>query len=113
LVNHFIYFQAEDGIRDFHVTGVQTCALPIWAGSGSTLFRETWIWDGREQTWQELTLSTQPAARKGAVMSYDPNSGKVLMFGGEGVRKSGVEVRCVVFCGARRGKQGLATKSRK
>src|SRR5690606_40540443 len=24
-------FQAEDGIRDFHVTGVQTCALPIWA----------------------------------------------------------------------------------
>src|SRR5690606_39894299 len=23
------YFQAEDGIRDFHVTGVQTCALPI------------------------------------------------------------------------------------
>src|SRR5690606_40705947 len=25
-------FQAEDGIRDFHVTGVQTCALPIWGG---------------------------------------------------------------------------------
>src|SRR5690606_41068092 len=23
-------FQAEDGIRDFHVTGVQTCALPIF-----------------------------------------------------------------------------------
>src|SRR5690606_40703513 len=26
--------QAEDGIRDFHVTGVQTCALPI-SGCGS------------------------------------------------------------------------------
>src|SRR5690606_40760268 len=27
---------AEDGIRDFHVTGVQTCALPIWfPGDGS------------------------------------------------------------------------------
>src|SRR5690606_40768877 len=26
---HFFFFQAEDGIRDFHVTGVQTCALPI------------------------------------------------------------------------------------
>src|SRR5690606_39592113 len=25
------FFQAEDGIRDFHVTGVQTCALPIFA----------------------------------------------------------------------------------
>src|SRR5699024_11437512 len=24
-------FQAEDGIRDRNVTGVQTCALPIWA----------------------------------------------------------------------------------
>src|SRR5690606_3112484 len=27
------FFQAEDGIRDFHVTGVQTCALPIFAES--------------------------------------------------------------------------------
>src|SRR5690606_5953186 len=29
---HFrlFFFQAEDGIRDFHVTGVQTCALPIY-----------------------------------------------------------------------------------
>src|SRR5690625_6614769 len=26
---HFFFFQAEDGIRDGHVTGVQTCALPI------------------------------------------------------------------------------------
>src|SRR5690606_40778048 len=26
------FFQAEDGIRDFHVTGVQTCALPIFDG---------------------------------------------------------------------------------
>src|SRR2546428_3785917 len=25
----FIFFQAEDGIRDLIVTGVQTCALPI------------------------------------------------------------------------------------
>src|SRR5690606_39637505 len=27
-------FQAEDGIRDFHVTGVQTCALPISVRTG-------------------------------------------------------------------------------
>src|SRR5690606_40231292 len=26
---YLFFFQAEDGIRDFHVTGVQTCALPI------------------------------------------------------------------------------------
>src|SRR5690606_40040443 len=31
----FFFFQAEDGIRDFHVTGVQTCALPIWLRSTS------------------------------------------------------------------------------
>src|SRR3712207_8323624 len=30
-VFHF-FLQAEDGIRDFGVTGVQTCALPICAG---------------------------------------------------------------------------------
>src|SRR5256885_2678039 len=28
----FFFFQAEDGIRDYKVTGVQTCALPIWTG---------------------------------------------------------------------------------
>src|SRR5699024_6893159 len=27
---YFFFFQAEDGIRDRNVTGVQTCALPIW-----------------------------------------------------------------------------------
>src|SRR5690606_40442137 len=30
VVIYTFFFQAEDGIRDFHVTGVQTCALPIW-----------------------------------------------------------------------------------
>src|SRR5690606_18717365 len=29
------FFQAEDGIRDFHVTGVQTCALPISGRPGT------------------------------------------------------------------------------
>ena len=28
-VNVIFFFQAEDGIRDWSVTGVQTCALPI------------------------------------------------------------------------------------
>src|SRR5690625_6146173 len=34
---HVFFFQAEDGIRDGHVTGVQTCALPI---SGSMATKE-------------------------------------------------------------------------
>src|SRR5256885_3685683 len=32
----FFFFQAEDGIRDYKVTGVQTCALPICYGSRFT-----------------------------------------------------------------------------
>src|SRR5688500_17687644 len=28
----YFFFQAEDGIRDYKVTGVQTCALPIYGG---------------------------------------------------------------------------------
>src|SRR5256885_5167746 len=31
---HFFFFQAEDGIRDYKVTGVQTCALPISVDHG-------------------------------------------------------------------------------
>src|SRR5256885_7245176 len=31
LLLFFFFFQAEDGIRDYKVTGVQTCALPIYA----------------------------------------------------------------------------------
>src|SRR3712207_8453692 len=30
------FFQAEDGIRDIGVTGVQTCALPIFLEGGDT-----------------------------------------------------------------------------
>src|SRR6266404_7056028 len=33
----FFFFQAEDGIRDKLVTGVQTCALPILAVLGGSL----------------------------------------------------------------------------
>src|SRR2546430_4884730 len=33
----FFFFQAEDGIRDLTVTGVQTCALPILSGTEPTV----------------------------------------------------------------------------
>ena len=36
----FFFFQAEDGIRDKLVTGVQTCALPISAGGAEVHFDE-------------------------------------------------------------------------
>src|SRR5690606_39786559 len=46
------FFQAEDGIRDFHVTGVQTCALPIltlarrWLGFQVRAPRQEGSWRG-------------------------------------------------------------------
>src|SRR5699024_11286194 len=49
------FFQAEDGIRGRNVTGVQTCALPIfggiWGGIATGLFAQSSInpvaqWDG-------------------------------------------------------------------
>src|SRR5256885_4568939 len=34
----FFFFQAEDGIRDYKVTGVQTCALPILLWRNCTIY---------------------------------------------------------------------------
>src|SRR2546427_7473728 len=50
----FFFFQAEDGIRDLTVTGVQTCALPIYAFSG---FDESAVvvMDGRG-AWEATTI---------------------------------------------------------
>src|SRR5690625_5676581 len=35
-LNDFFFLQAEDGIRVGHVTGVQTCALPIFSSTSDT-----------------------------------------------------------------------------
>src|SRR5688572_32010933 len=51
----FFFFQAEDGIRDLTVTGVQTCALPISFGRNGAIGRnecvaekkDAWIFEGR------------------------------------------------------------------
>src|SRR5699024_11460234 len=42
----FFFFQAEDGIRDRNVTGVQTCALPIFIVSTIVLNRSGYNKDG-------------------------------------------------------------------
>src|SRR5256885_9478307 len=36
---YLFFFQAEDGIRDYKVTGVQTCALPIFGRAAELLAR--------------------------------------------------------------------------
>src|SRR6266545_6439351 len=55
----FFFFQAEDGIRDKLVTGVQTCALPIFAQhEGAVAGFALWFlnystWLGRHGVWLE------------------------------------------------------------
>src|SRR2546422_5325592 len=48
---YFFFFQAEDGIRDVAVTGVQTCALPISPdcpeGMSNAITREEQEFNGR------------------------------------------------------------------
>src|SRR2546426_2700849 len=41
----FFFFQAEDGIRDYKVTGVQTCALPISSRRRHTRLQGDWSSD--------------------------------------------------------------------
>src|SRR5207245_8422237 len=50
------FFQAEDGIRDATVTGVQTCALPIWNGRDDTEpHRQRYECKGCRQRFDDLT----------------------------------------------------------
>src|SRR5690606_40197105 len=64
----YFFFQAEDGIRDFHVTGVQTCALPILeegqislkdsvdTGNGTFRFYDRTMRDVRQGGYGMLTI---------------------------------------------------------
>src|SRR6266849_8465186 len=45
----FFFFQAEDGIRDPLVTGVQTCALPIFMAAKLRNYAFTRLWPRIEQ----------------------------------------------------------------
>src|SRR5205807_7108500 len=55
----FFFFQAEDGIRDYKVTGVQTCALPISIGARATAI-------GDYHSPAMSTVGDVPAHRTGA-----------------------------------------------
>src|SRR5205085_1454629 len=72
IVFFFFFFQAEDGIRDLTVTGVQTCALPIWSKIDGT--RESMV-TLEEQHFAfanglQLTPKTIVNRRTGVSVSY-------------------------------------------
>src|SRR2546430_7160264 len=57
----FFFFQAEDGIRDLTVTGVQTCALPIWRDLARELIGTLSF---SEHFWLLLTAALPSAAQR-------------------------------------------------
>src|SRR6266511_3214137 len=64
LLCFFFFFQAEDGIRDFHVTGVQTCALPISPRAGSARWAR--LWPGSSSAWSMPRTVRSPPGPSGA-----------------------------------------------
>src|SRR5207248_7098101 len=70
-------FQAEDGIRDRTVTGVQTCALPIWILEEddhemvlSGYYRDRGTKSGKPE-WSELRVLSQEDSKQVASMYGD------------------------------------------
>src|SRR5256885_4671083 len=62
LTSRLFFFQAEDGIRDYKVTGVQTCALPILTRlGGSVLFQR--LLSGRREAVSLLYANGEIYAR--------------------------------------------------
>src|SRR5690606_40017641 len=60
------FFQAEDGIRDFHVTGVQTCALPICKGhQGGSPQKKHQQDDASDDVTGQGHLAAPPSGRSG------------------------------------------------
>src|SRR5699024_143037 len=61
----FFFFQAEDGIRDRNVTGVQTCALPIFGGCMEVLetLKGTELWPSKEM-WRDCILFFETSEEK-------------------------------------------------
>src|SRR2546426_7824778 len=61
----FFFFQAEDGIRDYKVTGVQTCALPILVAPPGIPKENVEFWQDffrrltRTQSWRKYIEDNQ------------------------------------------------------
>src|SRR5262249_56057828 len=60
------FFQAEDGIRDWSVTGVQTCALPICPPLSGLAPERGGRWDGASAVGVIPIAPAQPAATAAA-----------------------------------------------
>src|SRR5207253_4749031 len=87
------FFQAEDGIRDGHVTGVQTCALPIYRGRRAALrsVKRAGAEGGGNYPRTELIFRNSPAAAS-FHKNFRCRAGRSLSRSEE--RRVGKECRC-------------------
>src|SRR5207249_9154650 len=76
-------------IRDRNVTGVQTCALPIWMilfggydGVAGALSNQTWAFNFQANEWTNLQPDRHPSARSRQGMAFDAQSDRTILFGG-------------------------------
>src|SRR2546427_6930279 len=69
LLFFFFFFQAEDGIRDLTVTGVQTCALPICLRRGAS--RQTEKSQSTASGACCFTMADSPAIAPGSSLSSE------------------------------------------
>src|SRR5216683_6954610 len=73
----FFFFQAEDGIRDLIVTGVQTCALPISSAPGmSTPCTGGWASSRRCRSCGRRTRSEERRVGKECRSRWSPDHSK-------------------------------------
>src|SRR5256885_7647238 len=74
----FFFFQAEDGIRDYKVTGVQTCALPICdvdLAIGQRLHRDALLVEVEQaQEIDEIALDEAQRAQVGQLRILEPQA---------------------------------------
>src|SRR5205807_6843909 len=75
----FFFFQAEDGIRDYKVTGVQTCALPICAPPSHHLVVVPFLVEGGAPLEQQR-VDRPRRRRRGRGGRFAPRDGYVRRF---------------------------------
>src|SRR5256885_512689 len=86
----FFFFQAEDGIRDYKVTGVQTCALPICTEMATVADMSDLIFKGTVDEIDVGKLSVgMPTRIKVGALPTDVVTGKVSRIAPQAQQKEG------------------------
>src|SRR5256886_13548167 len=75
------FFQAEDGIRDLTVTGVQTCALPISQKHGAEHFRRAREQNPEGRIPVSVAIGTDPATALAGMLPIPPDLDEMMFAG--------------------------------